>query len=81
MFTAPKRHLVWGIHLARRSSVTSDVIIRDGQIDCDRLRKAHMSGGDLKEDLGSAGVADVRDVLKARLERSGELSVIKKKTP
>jgi hypothetical protein len=80
-FTAPKRHLVWGIHLARRSSVTSDVIIRDGQIDCDRLRKAHMSGGDLKEDLRSAGVADVRDVLEARLERSGELSVIKKKTP
>ena len=79
MFTAPKRHLVWGIHLARRSSVTSDVIIRDGQIDCDRLRKAHMSGGDLKEDLRSVGVAD--DVLEARLERSGELSVIKKKTP
>jgi uncharacterized membrane protein YcaP (DUF421 family) len=65
----------------KHSSVTSDVIIRDGQIDCDRLRKAHMSGGDLKEDLRSAGVADVRDVLEARLERSGELSVIKKKTP
>jgi hypothetical protein len=27
-----------------------------------------MSGGDLKEDLRSAGVADVRDVLEARLE-------------
>jgi uncharacterized membrane protein YcaP (DUF421 family) len=40
-----------------------------------------MSGGDLKEDLRSAGVADVRDVLEARLECSGELSVIKKKTP
>ena len=60
---------------------TSDVIIRDGQIDHDRLRKAHMSDGDLEEDLRSAGVADVRDVLEARLERSGELSVIKKKMP
>jgi uncharacterized membrane protein YcaP (DUF421 family) len=40
-----------------------------------------MSGGDLKEDLRSAGVADVRDVFEARLERSGELSVIMKKTP
>lgn len=40
-----------------------------------------MSDGDLEEDLRSAGVADVRDVLEARLERSGELSVIKKKMP
>jgi uncharacterized membrane protein YcaP (DUF421 family) len=60
---------------------TSDVVIRDGQIDYDHLRKAHMSDGDLEEDLRSAGVADVRDVLEARLERSGELSVIKKKMP
>jgi uncharacterized membrane protein YcaP (DUF421 family) len=56
---------------------TSDVIIRDGQIDYDRLRKAHMSDGDLEEDMRSAGVADVRDVVEARLE----LSVIKKKSP
>jgi uncharacterized membrane protein YcaP (DUF421 family) len=60
---------------------TSDVIIKDGKIDHDRLRSAHMSDGDLEEDLRSAGVADVRDVLEARLEPSGELSVIKKKMP
>ena len=58
---------------------TSDVIIRDGQIDHGNLRKAHMSDGDLEEDLRSAGVADVREVFEARLERSGKLSVIKKK--
>jgi uncharacterized membrane protein YcaP (DUF421 family) len=38
-----------------------------------------MSDGDLEEDLRSAGVADVREVFEARLERSGKLSVIKKK--
>lgn len=57
---------------------TPDLIIRDGQIDHDRLRKAHMSHGDLEEDLRGAGVMDANDVLEARLERSGELSVIKK---
>ena len=58
---------------------TTDVIIRDGQIDHDRLRKEHMSEGDMEEDLRSEGVADARDVLDARLERSGKLSVIKKR--
>jgi uncharacterized membrane protein YcaP (DUF421 family) len=58
---------------------TSDVIIRDGQIDHGRLRKAHMSGGDLEEELRSTGVDDVRDVLEGRLEPSGKFSVIKKK--
>ncbi len=59
---------------------TSDVIISDGQIDHDRLQKEHMSVGDLEEDLRSEGIADVHDVLEARLERSGELSVIKRTT-
>jgi uncharacterized membrane protein YcaP (DUF421 family) len=38
-----------------------------------------MSDEDLAEDLRSEGVADARDVLEARLERNGKLSVIKKK--
>ena len=59
---------------------TPDVIIRDGQIDHDRLRKEHMSDGDLEEDLRDAGIADAREVLEARLERSGKLSVLKKKS-
>jgi len=54
------------------------LLVRDGKIDHTALRAAHMSDDDLDEDLRSHGVADARTVAEGRLERSGELSVIKK---
>jgi uncharacterized membrane protein YcaP (DUF421 family) len=54
------------------------VLVRDGRIDRKALRKSHMSDDDLEEDLRGRGVDDVAAVKEARLERSGNLSVIKK---
>lgn len=53
------------------------VMIDKGEIRWDQLRAAHMSEHDLWEDLRSKGVARLDEVAEARLERSGELSVIK----
>jgi uncharacterized membrane protein YcaP (DUF421 family) len=52
-------------------------LVRDGKIDHDALRRAHMSRDDLDEDLRQQGVRDPGTVAEARLERSGHLSVIK----
>lgn len=54
------------------------VLIRNGRVLRAALRKSHMSMDDLEEDLRQEGVADVRKVKEARLERSGRLSVIRK---
>jgi uncharacterized membrane protein YcaP (DUF421 family) len=54
------------------------VLVRNGQVDREALRKSHMSDDDLDEDLRQQGVAKVSDVKEARLERSGKVSVIKK---
>ena len=56
----------------------STVLIRDGRIDREALRAAHMSDDDLEEDLRDKGVDDPRLVAEARLECNGKLSVIKK---
>jgi uncharacterized membrane protein YcaP (DUF421 family) len=55
------------------------VLINDGRIDAEALRAAHMSDRDLWEDLRSKSIADLNEVAQARLERSGNLSVIKAK--
>jgi len=55
----------------------STVIIRDGTVDEKALRAAHMTADDLAEDLREAGLASPRQAKEARLERSGNLSVIK----
>src|SRR4051812_22719351 len=52
-------------------------LIREGQLDRQALKDAHMSDDDLAEDLRQAGVANRSQVKEARLERSGKLSVIK----
>ena len=57
---------------------TDTRIIKEGHVDSQALRNAHMSEDDLAEDLRSHGVASPKEVKDARLERSGELSVIKK---
>jgi uncharacterized membrane protein YcaP (DUF421 family) len=53
------------------------LIVRDGAIDERNLRKAHMTEHDLHEDLRSKSVARLDQVAEARLERSGQISVIK----
>jgi uncharacterized membrane protein YcaP (DUF421 family) len=55
----------------------STILIRKGQIDYRALHQAHMSRDDLDEDLRQQGVGDISQVMEARLERSGHLSVIK----
>ena len=44
------------------------------------MRKSHMTEHDLWEDLRGKGVSDLKQVAEARLERSGNLSVIKAKS-
>jgi uncharacterized membrane protein YcaP (DUF421 family) len=59
----------------------SVVLVRNGEFDWDMMRKTHITEHDLWEDLRSKGVSDITQVAEARLERSGELSVIKAKPP
>lgn len=53
-------------------------LVRDGEIDERMMRKTHLSRRDLEEDLRSDGLTDVKQVVEARLERSGRVSVVKK---
>ena len=53
------------------------ILIREGRVDGNALRAAHMSRGDLDEELRQQGVDEPSKVAHARLERSGKLSVIK----
>ncbi|KQY99390.1 hypothetical protein ASD45_00180 [Pseudolabrys sp. Root1462] len=56
----------------------STKIIERGRVDEAARRQAHMSNDDLAEDLRAHGIESPADVKEARLERSGNLSVIKK---
>jgi uncharacterized membrane protein YcaP (DUF421 family) len=56
----------------------SNLIVRDGIVNRQELKKAHMSRDDLDEDLRQQGVESPKDVKVARLERSGKLSVVKR---
>lgn len=55
-----------------------DVIISNGEVQKDALRKHHLTDRDLLEDLRLRSIADVSEVKEARLERSGDLSVLPK---
>ena len=78
--------LHWIISFIGRDSSTfgglvkghSTTLIKDGYILADNLSAAHMSREDLKEGLRQKGIGDLSEVIEARLERSGELSVIKR---
>ena len=54
------------------------ILVRDGRVDEGQMRAAHMSDRDLDEDLRSQGVNDAARVAEARLERSGNVSVVKR---
>jgi uncharacterized membrane protein YcaP (DUF421 family) len=53
-------------------------IIVNGEVDQSALLDAHMSDDDLMEDLRQKGVVSPKGATEAVLERSGELSVIKR---
>jgi uncharacterized membrane protein YcaP (DUF421 family) len=56
-----------------------DVIVRDGQCDFDMMRRNHVSTHDLQEDMRLNGhIDDLSKVRLARVERSGDISFIKK---
>lgn len=59
----------------------SRVVIRDGVLDEDALRGAHLTQRDLEEDLRSKGYVRVEDVAEGRIERDGTLSVQRKQAP
>jgi uncharacterized membrane protein YcaP (DUF421 family) len=53
------------------------LMVRHGKVDEKVMRKTHMTEHDLWEDLRGKSVSDLAQVAEARLERSGQLSVIK----
>ena len=58
---------------------TSDVIVRDGQQIRDAMKRNQISRHDLEEDLRlDAKVEDLSKIKVARVERSGDISFIKK---
>jgi uncharacterized membrane protein YcaP (DUF421 family) len=58
---------------------SSRLLVRGGKIDERNLRKAHMTEHDLWEDLRGKSISRLDEVAEGRLERSGQLSVIKAK--
>lgn len=53
------------------------LLVRDGEIQWDAMRKAHVTEDDLKESLRNEGKEpDVRQIKAAHLERNGDVSII-----
>lgn len=56
-------------------------LVEDGKIDWNAMSKSHISENDLMSALRTqANLEDIEQVQEARLERSGEISVIKKES-
>jgi uncharacterized membrane protein YcaP (DUF421 family) len=55
------------------------LLVRDGKIDEQVMRKTHMTEHDLWEDLRGKSVSDLKQIAEARLERNGQLSVLEAK--
>jgi uncharacterized membrane protein YcaP (DUF421 family) len=59
---------------------TERVLVRNGQADENELRRNHITFDDLCENLRLNGnITNVEEVLEARLERNGSVSVVKRK--
>ncbi|MBP2312582.1 DUF421 domain-containing protein [Azospirillum soli] len=56
------------------------LLVRDGTVDWAAMRRAHLTQRDLDEDLRRHGMTGVDQVTEARLERNGDISVIKAKS-
>jgi uncharacterized membrane protein YcaP (DUF421 family) len=57
------------------------VLVREGRVDERAMRAAHLTGHDLQEDLRRRGLAHLEQVAEARLERSGDISVVRTEKP
>jgi uncharacterized membrane protein YcaP (DUF421 family) len=57
----------------------SRMLVKDGKVDQEALCAAHMTDRDLAEALREKGVAAPEEAAEARLERSGNVSAIKRK--
>lgn len=57
------------------------LLVRDGKVDWQEMRAAHLTEHDLWEDLRQHGVTDLAQVAEARLERNGGISICKAETP
>jgi uncharacterized membrane protein YcaP (DUF421 family) len=55
------------------------VLVRNGEIDWEAMRKTHMTEHDLWEDLRVRGISKLEHVAEARMERSGQVSVLRAK--
>jgi uncharacterized membrane protein YcaP (DUF421 family) len=53
------------------------ILVRDGEFDRKAARKVHVTENDLKQHLRNQGISDLSQVAEVRMERSGELSVVK----
>jgi uncharacterized membrane protein YcaP (DUF421 family) len=55
------------------------VIVRDGHKDEAAMRIAHLTDRDLEEDLRRHGMTSLEGIAEARLERNGDISIIRSK--
>ena len=55
----------------------SEILVRDGRVDQRMMARTHLTDHDLEEDLRRHGLTDVSGVAEARLERNGDISVVK----
>lgn len=57
------------------------VLVRDGRKDEDALWTTHLTDRDLEEDLRRHGMTGIDGVAEARLERNGDISIVKAERP
>ena len=57
------------------------MLVREGRADERAMRAAHLTEHDLEEDLRRRGVRRVEQVAEARLERNGDISVVRAEKP
>lgn len=57
------------------------VLVRNGRTDGKAMRSAHLTSRDLEEDLRRHGMASIGEVAEARLERNGDISVVRAERP
>ena len=55
------------------------VLVQNGRKDEEAMRTAHLTNRDLEEDLRRHGMTSIEGIAEARLERNGDISIIKSK--
>jgi uncharacterized membrane protein YcaP (DUF421 family) len=58
---------------------TSQTLVENGELNRETMQRHHIGEDDLREELRLQGVQNASEVHLARLERSGEISVIRQK--